>query len=52
MDLHRVHCLYADPRQRKCDIRDMLMTANVLGLAEKYQMVFRVLNDIAESCGG
>jgi hypothetical protein len=35
--------LYADPRQRRADIRDILMTAGTLGLDQKYQFVYRAL---------
>jgi hypothetical protein len=38
--------LYADPRQRRADTRDMLMTASTLGLDQKYDLVFKVFNDI------
>ena len=44
--------LYADPRQRRADIRDILMTAKTLGLDAKYEIVFRAMQEIAESVGG
>jgi hypothetical protein len=44
--------LYADPRQRRADIRDILMTAKNLGLESKNELVFRALVDISESAGG
>jgi len=28
--------LYADPRQRRVELRDILMTAGTLGLEQKY----------------
>lgn len=31
-ELHSMFSLYADPRQRRADIRDILMTAKTLGL--------------------
>lgn len=44
--------LYADPRQRRADIRDILMTAKTLGLDTKYEIVFRAMQEIAEAVGG
>jgi hypothetical protein len=35
-DLHAMFSLYADPRQRRADIRDILMTARTLGLDKKF----------------
>jgi hypothetical protein len=31
-ELHSLFSLYADPRQRRVDIKDILMTAKTLGL--------------------
>jgi Ca2+-binding EF-hand superfamily protein len=31
-DLHSMFSLYADPRQRRAEMRDILMTAQTLGL--------------------
>jgi len=31
-ELHSMFSLYADPRQRRVDVRDILMTAKTLGL--------------------
>lgn len=42
-ELHALFSLYADPRQRRVDVKDILMTAKTLGLDEKYDIVFRVL---------
>jgi len=42
-DLHSMFSLYADPRQRRADIRDILMTAKTLGLDTKFEIVFRAL---------
>lgn len=42
-DLHSMFSLYADPRQRRADIRDILMTAKTLGLDTKYEIVFVAL---------
>ena len=51
-ELHSMFSLYADPRQRRADIRDILMTAKTLGLDAKYEIVFHAIHDIAESSGG
>lgn len=51
-ELHALFSLYADPRQRRADVRDMLMTASTLGLDTKYELVFRVLQDLYDSTNG
>ena len=51
-ELHSMFSLYADPRQRRADIRDILMTAKTLGLDAKYEIVFHAIQDISESAGG
>ena len=51
-ELHSMFSLYADPRQRRADIRDILMTAKTLGLDAKYEIVYHAIADIAESTGG
>ena len=51
-ELHALFCLYADPRQRRADIRDALMTASTLGLDTKYEFVFRLLNEIYDGTNG
>jgi hypothetical protein len=43
--------LYADPRQRRADIRDILMTAKTLGLDQKFEIVYRALEEVCESVG-
>lgn len=43
--------LYADPRQRRADIRDILMTAKTLGLDGKFELVYRALEEICEGVG-
>jgi Ca2+-binding EF-hand superfamily protein len=43
--------LYADPRQRRVDVKDILMTAKTLGLDARYDIVFRVLAEIGDSSG-
>ena len=50
-DLHAMFSLYADPRQRRADIRDILMTAKTLELDSKYHLVFNLLDAICESNG-
>ena len=51
-ELHALFSLYADPRQRRADVRDMLMTASTLGLDAKYEFVFRVLQEVYDSTQG
>ena len=48
-ELHALFSLYADPRQRRVDVKDLLMTASTLGLDKKYDIVFRVLHEVADS---
>ena len=43
---------YADPRQKRADVRDVLLTAKTLGLDEKYELVYRLLGDIHTSTNG
>lgn len=50
-DLHAMFSLYADPRQRRADIRDILMTAKTLGLDTKFELVYKALEEICESVG-
>lgn len=51
-ELHALFSLYADPRQRRADIRDVLMTAGTLGLDTKYEFVFRLLHEVHDSTNG
>ena len=51
-ELHALFSLYADPRQRRADVREMMMTASTLGLDSKYEFVFRVIGDINDASGG
>ncbi len=51
-DIHAVFSLYADPRQRRADVRDILLTANTLGLDSKYSIVIRILQEINDSTNG
>jgi Ca2+-binding EF-hand superfamily protein len=50
-ELHALFSLYADPRQRRVDVKDILMTAKTLGLDARYDIVFRVLLEVSESSG-
>ena len=50
-ELHAMFSLYADPRQRRADIRDILMTAKTLGL-DRYELVYRVIEEIGDAYGG
>jgi hypothetical protein len=51
-ELHALFSLYADPRQRRADVRDFLMTASTLGLDQKYEFVFRVLQEVHDTTHG
>lgn len=51
-ELHAVFSLYADNRQRRTDIRDILLTASELGLDQKYDLAIRLLTEINESNNG
>jgi len=51
VELHALFSLYADPRQRRVDVKDIIMTAKTLGLDEKFDIVFRVLIELAETSG-
>lgn len=42
-----MHALFADPRQRRADIRDITMTGKILGLDAKFGLVYTVLEEIA-----
>lgn len=51
-ELHALFSLYADPRQRRADVRDLLVTASTLGLDHKYEFVFRLLSEVNDSTHG
>lgn len=51
-ELFNMFSLYADPRNKKTDIRDVLVTARTLGLHEKYHLVFNALEQIADARKG
>jgi hypothetical protein len=38
--------LYADPRQRRTELRDLLLTASTLGLDKKYELVYKAIHEI------
>ncbi len=48
-ELHSMFSLYADPRQRRVEIRDILMTATTLGLDQNYELVYRAITEIDEA---
>jgi hypothetical protein len=52
VELHALFSLYADPRQRRADVRELLQTAQTLGLDSKYELVFRLLADLNDSTHG
>jgi hypothetical protein len=43
-ELHSLFSLYADPRQRRTEMRDLLMTASTLSLDKKYELVYKSIN--------
>lgn len=49
--MHALFSLFADPRQRRADVKDILMSARTLGLDEKFDVVFRVLAEVSETSG-
>ena len=51
-ELHALFSLYVDPRQRRADCRDLLQTAQTLGLDSKYELVFRLLSEVNDSTQG
>lgn len=51
-ELFNLFALYMDPRNKKTDVRDILMTAKTLGLDQKYQLVFRALEEVADGRHG
>ena len=51
-ELFNLFTLYSDPRTKKTDIRDVLVTARALGLDKKYELVFRAMEEISETHGG
>ena len=51
-ELHTMFSRYADPRQRRAEVRDILMTATELGLDTKYKLVYRAISEIDEATVG
>jgi Ca2+-binding EF-hand superfamily protein len=51
-ELHALFSLYADPRQRRADAREILLTAGTLGLDTKYELVFRLLQEVNDATHG
>jgi hypothetical protein len=51
-ELHALFSLYADPRQRRADVREFLLTAGTLGLDTKYEFVFRLLQEVQDATHG
>ena len=51
-ELHKVFTLYADARIRRTEIRDILYTANSLGLEDRFGIAMRVLEEINEANHG
>ena len=49
VELHSMFSLYADPRQRRAEMRDLLLTASTLGLDKKYELVYRAITEIDEA---
>lgn len=47
-ELQSMFSLYADPRQRRAEMRNLLLTASTLGLDQKYEFVYRVITEIDE----
>ena len=51
-EFHALFSLYCDPRMRRADFRDLLQTAQTLGLDKKYEIVYKLIMDINDSTGG
>ena len=51
-ELYQVFSLYQDPRQRRTDIRDIILTASTLGLDTRFEIAFKLLEDINEASNG
>jgi hypothetical protein len=51
-ELFNLFTLYAEPRTKRTDIRDILVTARTLGLNEKYAFVFRAMEEVADGPQG
>ena len=51
-ELHKVFSLYCDSRVRRTEIRDILYTANSLGLDDKFSLAMRILDEVNEANQG
>lgn len=51
-ELHALFSLYADPRQRRADTREILLTASTLGLDAKYELVLRLFQEVHDATHG
>jgi Ca2+-binding EF-hand superfamily protein len=51
-EMQQVFYLYTDQRQRRADVRDILLTASSLGLDSKFEMAFHLLEDIHDATEG
>jgi len=51
-ELHKVFSLYCDTRVRRAEIRDILYTANSLGLDDRFSIAMRILDEVNESNHG
>lgn len=48
-EFYEMFILYADPRTKKADVRDILVTAKTLGLTDKFPIIGHALDDLAAS---
>jgi len=48
LEMNELFQLYQDYQNKRMDMRDILVTAQTLGLDKKYILVFRLLNEIYE----
>lgn len=48
-EFYEMFILYADPRTKKADVRDILVTAKTLGLTDKFPIIAHALDDLAAS---
>ena len=51
-EMHKVFSLYADPRLRRTDIRDIMLTACSLGLDSKFDIAFKMLEEVNDANNG
>ncbi|CAK65330.1 unnamed protein product (macronuclear) [Paramecium tetraurelia] len=48
-EFYEMFVLYAEPRTKKADVRDILVTAKTLGLTDKFPIIAHALDDLASS---